>query len=64
MHAFMATNVDFDKKFMSVYAKISGETIFIPWARKTKLMAVRYSWTDDAGKSNLFNKKDFQQFLS
>lgn len=50
---------DFDKKFMPVNAEISGETIVIPWEGKTKPIAVRFSWTDDAGKSNLFNKEGF-----
>lgn len=48
-----------DGEFMPVNAKISDETIVIHWERKTKPIAVRYSWTDDAGKSNLFNKEGF-----
>ncbi len=48
-----------DGKFKQVNAKIAGKTIIIPWEKNLKPITIRYSWTDDAGKSNLFNKEGF-----
>ena len=48
-----------DKKFYPANAVIKAEHVELSSPVVTKPVAVRYSWADDAGSSNLFNKEGF-----
>lgn len=48
-----------DQKFKSAQAVIKGKTIKLSADGVDRPVAVRYSWMDDAGKSNLFNGEGF-----
>ncbi len=46
-----------DKKFYYAKAIIEGDKVIVFQDGVTSPVAVRYSWADDAGESNLFNKE-------
>jgi sialate O-acetylesterase len=48
-----------DQHFYPAKATIAGTTIIVSAPEVAKPVAVRYAWTDDAGKANLFNKDGF-----
>lgn len=48
-----------DQKFYWAKALIDGNNVIVFSDQVTNPVSVRYSWTDDAGESNLFNKDGF-----
>jgi sialate O-acetylesterase len=48
-----------DQHFYTAKATIVGSTVIVSTPDVAKPVAVRYAWTDDAGKANLFNKEGF-----
>lgn len=48
-----------DQQFIPAIARIEGNTVIVSAAGVNKPVAVRYSWADDAGQSNLFNAEGF-----
>lgn len=48
-----------DQQFKPAVARIEGNTVIVSAKGVDKPVAVRYSWADDAGQSNLFNKDGF-----
>ncbi|SEN65263.1 sialate O-acetylesterase [bacterium A37T11] len=48
-----------DQQFKPAKAKIAGDKVVVVSDSVSKPVAVRYSWADDAGTSNLYNKEGF-----
>jgi len=48
-----------DKQFHYAKAMIENNHVIVYADDVTNPVAVRYSWADDAGESNLFNKEGF-----
>src|SRR5690606_37962687 len=48
-----------DQQFKPAIARIEGNTVIVSANGEDKAVAVRYSWADDAGQGNLFNKDGF-----
>ncbi len=48
-----------DQQFKPATARIEGHTVIVSANGVDKPAAVRYSWADDAGQSNLFNQEGF-----